>query len=149
MATTTAQIATAYPIPTYRYRVAVGDEEMAFSAVSGMEISHETITYKDGLGGKFHMPGQPTPINISLKRGMVRGKDKLYEWINSISLNQVEKRDISISLTNDSGSELLVTWNVSNAFPTKLTSPSLDASSNDVAIEELSLMADSVTIQFH
>ncbi|MCP1293310.1 MULTISPECIES: phage tail protein [Chromobacterium] len=43
----------------------------------------------------------------------------------------------------------MITWNVANAFPTKLTAPSLDASSNEVAIEELALMADAVTIQFH
>lgn len=149
MTTTAEQIATAYPIPTYRYRVTVGNEEMAFSSVSGMEISHETITYKDGVGGRYFMPGQLAPVNISLKRGVVKGSSKLYDWISSISLNQVEMRDISISLTNESGSELLVTWNVANAFPTKLSAPSLDASSNEVAIEELSLMADRVTIQFH
>jgi phage tail-like protein len=149
MATTVDQIATTYPIPTYRYRVAVGDQEMAFSAVSGLEVSYETIEYKDGTGGVFRMPGQSTPVHITLRRGLVVGKSQLYDWISSISLNQVEKKDISISLTNESGNELLVTWNVSNAFPTKLSAPNFDASSNEVAIEELSLLADAVTSKFH
>ncbi|MCP1489802.1 phage tail-like protein [Pseudomonas fluorescens] len=149
MATTVDQIATTYPIPTYRYRVAVGDQEMAFSAVSGLEVSYETIEYKDGTGGVFRMPGQSTPVHITLRRGMVVGKSQLYDWISSISLNQVEKKDISISLTNASGNELLVTWNISNAFPTKLSAPNFDASSNEVAIEELSLLADAVTSKFH
>ncbi|AMS13816.1 phage tail protein [Pseudomonas chlororaphis] len=149
MATTVDQIATTYPIPTYRYRVAVGDQEMAFSAVSGLEIGYETIVYKDGVGGVYRMPGQPTPVNITLRRGMVVGQSQLYDWISSTSLNQVEKKDISISLTNASGNELLVTWNISNAFPTKLSAPNFDASSNEVAIEELSLMADAVTTKFH
>lgn len=149
MATTVDQIATTYPLPTYRYRVAVGDQEMAFSAVSGLEVSYETIEYKDGTGGVFRMPGQATAVNITLRRGMVVGKSQLYDWISSISLNQVEKKDISVSLTNASGSELLVTWNISNAFPTKLSSPNFDASSNEVAIEELSLLADAVTTKFH
>ncbi|TMU74669.1 phage tail protein [Pseudomonas fluorescens] len=149
MATTVDQIATTYPIPTYRYRVAVGDQEMAFSAVSGLEVSYETIEYKDGTGGVFRMPGQGAAVNITLRRGMVVGKSQLYDWISSISLNQVEKKDISVSLTNASGSELLVTWNISNAFPTKLSSPNFDASSNEVAIEELSLLADAVTTKFH
>lgn len=149
MATTVDQIATTYPIPTYRYRVAVGDQEMTFSAVSGLEVSYETIEYKDGTGGVFRMPGQSTPVHITLRRGMVVGKSQLYDWISSISLNQVEKKDISISLTNASGNELLVTWNISNAFPTKLSAPNFDASSNEVAIEELSLLADAVTSKFH
>ena len=145
MTTSTDQIATVYPIPIYRYRMTVGDEEMAFSAVSG----HDIISGKEGAGGLFCMPGQPAPVNISLKRGVVKSKSQLYDWINAISRNQVEKKDISISLTNESGSELLITWNVSNAFPTRLSAPSQDVTSNEVAIEEISLMADSVTTQFH
>ena len=149
MSDTAAQIKKAYPIPTYRYRVTVGESEMAFNSVSGLELSVETIEYKDGTGGVFRMPGQRAALNISLKRGIVMGQSQLYDWFHSIRHNQVDKKDISISLTNETGSELLVTWNVANAFPTKLTAPSFDATSNDVAIEELSLMADSMTIQFH
>ncbi|AIA46916.1 phage tail protein [Serratia sp. FS14] len=54
-----------------------------------------------------------------------------------------------ISLTNETGSELLVTWNVMNAFPTKWTGPSLDATSNEVAFEELRLAADCLTLKFN
>jgi len=149
MATTTEQIENTYPIPTYRYRVTVGEEEMAFNGVSGLELGFETIEYKDGMGGVYRMPGQLQPLNISLKRGVVVGRSQLYDWISSTSLNQVEKKDISISLTNESGSELLVTWNIVNAFPTKLSAPNFDATSNEVAIEDLSLLADKMTIQFH
>lgn len=149
MAVTADEIAVTYPIPTYRYRVTVGTSEMAFSAVSGLEVGFSTIEYKDGLGNWFQMPGQSQAVNISLRRGVVIGRSQLYDWINSISLNQVEKKDISISLTNDSGSDLLVTWNIVNAFPTKLSAPSFDANSNEVAIEELSLLADRLTVQFH
>lgn len=149
MATFATQIKTSYPIPTYRYRVTVGDEQMVFNAVSGLELSFDTIEYKDGTGGVFRMPGQPTVIDVSLKRGIVVGKTKLYDWISSIQLNQVEKKDISISLTTETGSELVVTWSLSNAFPIKLTAPSFDASSNEIAIEELSLKADSITIKYH
>ncbi|SDY37786.1 conserved hypothetical phage tail region protein [Pseudomonas sp. NFIX28] len=122
---------------------------MAFSAVSGLEVSYETIEYKDGAGGVYRMPGQAAPVNITLRRGVVVGQSQLYDWISSTSLNQVEKKDISISLTNESGSGLLVTWNISNAFPTKLSAPDFDAASNEVAIEELSLLADAMTIKFH
>ncbi len=149
MATTAEQIATTYPIPTYRFIVTVGEEKIAFNSVSGLDMGFETIEYKDGAGGTFKMPGQSQDISISLKRGVVKGQKQLYAWINSITLNQVEKKDISISLTNDTGSELLVTWNVFNAFPTKLSAPDFDASSNEVAIEELSLEADRLSVEFH
>jgi phage tail-like protein len=149
MAVSKEEMKMTYPIPTYRYRVTVGEDEMAFSGVSGLSIGVQTIEYKDGLGNWFQMPGQEEALTISLKRGIVVGQSQLYDWINSISHNQVEKKDISISLTNDAGTQLLVTWNVVDAFPTKLSAPNFDGSSNEVAIEELSLLARRMTIQFH
>ena len=41
----------------------------------------------------------------------------------------------------------VVSWKVINAFPTKLDAPSFVASSNDVAIESMELMADSIVVE--
>lgn len=149
MALTADQIASKYPLPTYRFVVTVGNETMPFSNVSGLQIQHETLEYKDGTGGHFRMPGQKQPVNLTLRRGVIKGQSQLYDWINSIHFNTVEKKDISISLTNETGSKLFITWNVANAFPTSLSAPSLDATSNEVAVEELSLAADGVSVRFH
>lgn len=148
MATTVDDIKNEYPIPVYRFVVTLGDEQMAFSEVSGLDIGVETITYKDGLGKK-HMPGQTSDINITLKRGVVRKKSAFFDWINEISLNLIDKRDMTVSLTNETGDEPLVTWTVTNAFPKKLTAPSFNGSSNEVAVETLEMMADTVTIAFN
>ncbi|KMW71378.1 phage tail protein [Photorhabdus luminescens subsp. luminescens] len=147
MATTPEQIAVEYPIPTYRFVVSIGDEQIPFNSVSGLDISHDVIEYKDGTGNYYKMPGQRQAINITLRKGVFAGDTKLFDWLNSIQLNQVEKKDISISLTNEAGTEILMTWSVANAFPTSLTSPSFDAASNEVAVQEISLTADRVTIQ--
>ncbi|MCA6222855.1 phage tail protein [Photorhabdus antumapuensis] len=147
MAITPEQIAVDYPIPTYRFVVSIGDEQIPFTSVSGLDISHDVIEYKDGIGNYYKMPGQRQSINITLRKGIFSGDTKLFDWINSIQLNQVEKKDISISLTNEAGTEILMSWNVANAFPTSLTSPSFDATSNEIAIQEITLTADRVTIQ--
>lgn len=149
MALDAKTMAATYPIPTYRFTVSVGNEQMAFSSVSGLEQAVEKIEYKDGMGGSFLMPGQSQTLEITLKRGMVPKNSQLYDWMASVSLNRVEKKDISISLTDESGTALLVTWNVSNAFPIKLSAPSFDATSNEVAFEELNLVADRLTVKFH
>ncbi len=147
MPTTSEQIAVEYPIPTYRFVVSIGDEKVAFNNVSGLDISHDVIEYKDGAGNYYKMPGQRQAINIILRKGVFSGDTKLFDWINSIQLNQVEKKDISISLTNETGTEILMTWSVVNAFPTSLTAPSFDAASNEVAVQEITLTADRVAIQ--
>ncbi|MDQ7979608.1 phage tail protein [Paraburkholderia sp. SARCC-3016] len=147
MATTPDQIAASYPIPTYRFIVSMGGEDIPFNNVSGLNITYDTIEYRDGIGNWFKMPGQRQVPNITLRKGVFPGDSKLYAWINSISLNQVEKKDITISLTDEAGTTLLMTWNVANAFPTSLSSPTLDAASNEIAVQEMSLMADRITIQ--
>lgn len=150
MATTPDQIKTDYPLPVYNYKVNIADETVAFSEVSGLSIEYETITFKEspltGLGPRIlYMPGQPSPVNISMKKGYVVAKNIniLYAWLNSTALNQIEKKDISISLCDETGAPV-VTWKVIDAFPTKLEAPSFSADSNEVAIESLDLMADSI-----
>lgn len=149
MSLDTKTMSSTYPIPTYRFVVSVGKDQMSFSSVSGLDHSVQLVKYQDGTGNLFQMPGQAEPLTITLKRGVVPKQSQLYDWINAISFNRIEKKDVLISLTNETGSELLVTWNVMNAFPTKWTGPSLDATSNEVAFEELTLAADRLTLKFN
>lgn len=156
MAMTQDEIKASYPLPVYNYKVDIGQDTVAFSEVSGLNIAYETHTYKEssteaGKAGPtiFHMPAQRTSTTLTLKKGLVPAKSKaaLYDWINSVQLNQVIKKDILISLNDETG-KAVVTWSVSNAFPTKLDVPAFDAQSNDVAIESLELMADTITINY-
>lgn len=146
MAVSTDEMRISYPLPGYRFNVDFGGENIAFSEVSGLEVERQAITYRDGLGAK-HMPGMEQPVKLTLKRGIFRGEAFFYTWINSVMLNNVNKRDIIISLLDDE-SKPVVTWNVQNAFPVKLSAPSLDAKSNEVALETLELMADSFQVVY-
>jgi phage tail-like protein len=156
MAQSKADIKASYPLPVYNYKVDIGQNTIAFSEVSGLNIGYETSTYKESNteSGKvsprvFRMPSQPTTTTLTLKKGLVPAKSQaaLYDWINSISINQVEKKDIVISLCDETG-KAVVSWKVTNAFPTKLDVPTFDANSNDVAIESMELMADGLTINY-
>lgn len=155
MALTKEQIKTDYPLPIYNYRVDIDGASFSFTEVSGLELSFETITYKESFAasGKvgpniMYMPGQIQPVNISLKKGYVKGKSipVFYEWINSTELNRIDKKDIVVHLLDETGSTV-VSWKVIDAFPTKLTAPSFNASSNEVAIESMDLMAFRVTME--
>ena len=157
MASTQADIKANYPLPVYNYKVDIGKDTIAFSEVSGLNIAYETTVYKESNteSGKisprvFRMPAQATNTTLTLKKGLVPAKSQaaLYDWINSIRINQVIKKDIVISLCDETG-KAVVTWSVSNAFPTKLDVPTFDANSNDVAIESMELMADDVVINYN
>ncbi len=155
MALSKQEIKTAYPLPAYNYRVEIAGVAIGFSEVSGLSISRETTTYKEsptasGSAGPvvMNMPSQRATASISLKKGLVKTTSvaTLYTWINSIQLNQVEKKDIYVRLCDESGNAV-ISWKVINAFPKKLDAPSFSASSNDAAIESMELMADAIFVE--
>jgi phage tail-like protein len=155
MPVSTDTIRTDYPLPVYNYRVEIGADAIAFSEVSGLSIAYETTTYKEsptesGAPGPrtMHMPAQVTPPRITLKKGLVRNVSikVLFDWIKTVQINQIEKKDVFIRLCDEKG-DPVVSWKVANAFPTKLDAPSFDASSNDAAIESMELLADFITIE--
>jgi phage tail-like protein len=155
MAVSANDIKSAYPLPVYNYKVEIGSTAVAFSEVSGLSIAFEKTTYKESNTDRkapgprvMHMPSQATPANVTLKRGVIRQQSvpTFFNWINSIRLNQIDKRDIYVRLCDEQG-DAVITWKVTNAFPTKLDAPTFDANSNDVAIETMELMADGVFIE--
>lgn len=155
MALTKETIQNDYPIPVYNYRVEIAGEAVAFSEVSGLSIGFETTVYKEsptasGAPGPrtLQMPAQATQPTITLKKGVVRKVSikVLYDWIKTVQINQIEKKDIFVRLCDEKG-EAVISWKVSNAFPTKLDAPTFDAKSNDVAIQSMELKADLVTLE--
>jgi phage tail-like protein len=155
MAVSTDTIRSDYPLPVYNYRVEINGEAVAFSEVSGLSIAYEVTTYKEsptasGAAGPrtLYMPAQSTMTTITLKKGVVRNTSikVLYDWIKTIAINQIEKKDIFIRLCDEKG-EAVISWKVGNAFPVKLDAPSFDAKSNDAAIESMELKADYITIE--
>ncbi len=151
MATSVKDIKDKYPIPVFYYRVTIaGEDAIAFSEVSGLSIEYETITYKDGMSyrdGSKHMPGLATPVNLTLHKGIVRQDSFLFDWISTVRLNTVEKRDVRIDLLDETGTAV-VSWTVTDAFPKKLDAPSFNATSNEVAIESLELMASTLKVEY-
>ncbi len=155
MALTKEQIKTDYPLPTYNYRVDVNGVSITFSEVSGLDLAFQTITYKESFAASskvgpniMYMPGQIQEVNISMKKGLVRGKSVpvFYDWINDIEVNLVDKRDVVVHLLDEKGNTV-VSWTVIDAFPKKLSAPSFSASSSEVAIESMELMALRVTME--
>jgi phage tail-like protein len=155
MALSKESIQTDYPLPVYNYRVEIGGETVSFTEVSGLSISYETSTYKEsptasGVPGPrvLIMPSQRQQPTITFKKGIVRKTSMkvLYDWIKTIQINQIEKKDIFVRLCDEQGAAV-ISWKISNAFPTKLDAPSFDAKSNDAAIQSMELKADFITLE--
>ncbi len=136
-------------LSAYHFNVEWGGTRTNFLEVSGLEIAYDVIKYRGGAAPEFgsqQIPGRPRHRNIVLKRGIIPGDNEFFEWINTIKLNSVERRDITISLLNENHEPVMV-WKVANAFPVRLTGPDLSATKSNAAIETLEIAHEGITIE--
>lgn len=140
-----------YPLPKFHFSVDWGGTNIGFSEVSGLNIENKPIEYRDGVSPEFSkikMPGMNEFGNITFKRGVFKDDNEFYLWFNTISLNKVERRDLTLSLLNENH-EPVVTWKIKNAFPVKVTSTDLKADGGEVAIEQLDVAHEGLTIEYN
>lgn len=138
-----------YPLSKFYFQVDWGGTKIGFHEVSGLDIEIELIEYRQGASPEFSkikMPGLKKYSNITLKRGAFSGDNEYYTWLNTIQLNSVERRSITISLLDEEGNPT-ITWKVNKAFPIKLTSTDLKAEGNEIAIESLELAHEGLVIE--
>ncbi|MEZ4858758.1 MAG: phage tail protein [Flavobacteriaceae bacterium] len=56
------------------------------------------------------------------KRGTFKNDNEYYKWWNTVKLNTIECRDITIKMFNEEH-EPVVVWKVKNAFPLRYNLP--------------------------
>lgn len=137
-----------YPLATFRYEVEWGGTKIGFTEVSGLDVETELIEYRHGASpvhSKVKMPGMQKYSNITLKRGTFASDNEYWDWWNTVNLNTIERRDVTIKLLNADGDPQIV-WNVKEAWPIKVASPGLKSDASEAAIESIELVHEGLTI---
>lgn len=140
---------TEFPLPKSHFQVQWGGTRMQFQEVSGLSMEVDVIEYRAGNSPEFSvskMPGLKKYGNITLKRGVIQGDNEFFDWWNSIQLHKVDRRDLTISLLDESHEPVMV-WKVRNAFPVKITCPDLKADASELAIESLEVACEGIIIE--
>ena len=138
-----------HPLPAYHFLVEWGGTRVGFSEGSGLEIEIPAIEYREGSDGESSarkIPGLQKYTDITLKRGIVINDNEFFEWINAIRMGSVERRNITISLLDENHDPVMM-WRAVNAWPTRLVGPVLSATENRIAIEELVVTHEGLTIE--
>ncbi len=139
-----------WPLPKFYFSVDLGSGGgvVSFQEVSGLDVEAQIIEYRHG-DNKVHstikMPGIKKYGNVTLKKGVFAKDNKFWDWLNKIKLNTIERTTVTIKLLDESGSETM-TWTLSNAWPTKITSTDLKSDGNEVAVETIELAHEGVVI---
>jgi phage tail-like protein len=118
-----------------------GVEMARFTEVSGLSWETEVVEYKDTLKtGKVVIrkrPGQTKYGDVVLKRGL-SGDRALGKWYQSVLDGKVERKNGSVVIYDMAGTEL-DRWNFERGWPSKWSASDLNAGTDDVMIEELTV----------
>lgn len=142
------QSANVWPLPKFYFKVEWDKNEMSFQEVSGLDVQSEEIKYRHGNSPVFSvikMPGMKKYGNITMKKGVFKGDNKFWDWLNQIKLNTIKRVPVTISLLDEAGKATMV-WTLNNAWPTKISSTDLKSEGNEVAIESIEIVHEGLTI---
>ena len=134
------------PYRAYNFRLEIdGITRAGFRECSGLDASQEPISYREGTDSLTtrNLPGLVKYSHITLKWG-IADDTELWEWCQRGVAGRVQRKNGSIVLLDDAGEEK-IRWNFSDAWPTKWTGPSFNATGNEVAIETLEISHEGVT----
>lgn len=143
-----AQSAAVWPMPKFYFQVKWDANVMSFQEVSGLDIQSEEIKYRHGDSPQFSvikMPGMKKFGNVTMKKGIFKGDNKFWDWLNQIKMNTIKRVPVTISLLDEAGAPTMV-WTLANAWPTKITGTDLKAEGNEVAVESIEIVHEGLTI---
>ncbi len=148
------------PYSQFNFRVKIGGADgtsvtAGFQEVSGLGVEQTATEYRNGN----EKQNRPRKINtlykvpdVTLKRGVIKASN-LWEWINRIRQGKQSKeeealQDVVIELRDESGENVAVTWELTNARPLNYTGPTLNGNGTEIAVEELVLACEDIDMEF-
>ena len=115
----------------------------AFRECTGIGSENEVVRYKasteDGKLVYKVVPGRMKWNNVTLKRGVTANMD-MWKWRGLVEDGNIAeaRKNGTITLFDQDGNAL-AQWTFENAWPSKVTGPTYNANTNEIAIEELEI----------
>lgn len=147
MATDNITIRQTNYVTANRFYVEIESTPMAsFSECSsiGVKINFESINEGGVNDQQRILLGQPEFTEVTLKRG-ITNDFSFWGWISAVMQSPRQRRNVNVLVRNQS-SEVVQCWTLIGAVPVGWTAPALQASANEVAIEELILAYEGLEV---
>src|SRR5713101_3252554 len=131
------------PLRDFRFLVEIdGIQQAAFTECSGLGSEVQVIEYRSGNEptATRKLPGRVSYPNIVLRWGVTKSRE-LYDWHLQVIQGNAQRKNGSVILLDETGQES-VRWKFFSAWPSRWEGPTLNAMSNGVAIESLTLTCE-------
>jgi phage tail-like protein len=134
------------PYSAYNFKLEIqGVTEGHFTEVSGMEASVAPISYREAGNSQVvhYVPGRTEYGAVTLRYGVTRSRE-LWDWFLTGVKGAIQRRNISIVLLASDGTTEVMRWNLFNAWVTQWRGAMLDAKGQEVAIESVTLVCETL-----
>jgi phage tail-like protein len=132
------------PLISFQFALEVNNMTGYFTEVSGIVSENPAATHKvvtpDGKEVVLQVPGRCDGGEVTFKRGLTTNVE-FWDWREMVVTGQVAQArvDGSIIMFNREYQEVR-RWSFINAWPSKISGPNIAADSNDLGIEELTIV---------
>lgn len=134
------QGAAALPASEFRFSVEIsGVGKVSCKEVSGLDVELDEIEYRSGgMPGftKAKMPGLKKSGEVTLKKAMFKDDKNLWDWLDQMRTNVVERADVTIALLDESGSPVQ-SWKLNDARPKRYTVDGFKDDGGSVSMETI------------
>lgn len=147
---------TVYPFTTFNFAIEIevpGVSQKicsaAFSECDGLEMTMEVKTIREGgnNGEQIRLTGPLSYGTLTLKRGMTTTFD-LWDWMSAtLGNSSLRAKSAEVVIFAGDGKTEQVRFLLKRCLPVKLKAPALNAKDGIVAIEELQLAYESLTLK--
>ena len=134
------------PYRAFNFKIEIGSvTEGHFTQVSGLGARVTPISYREAGNSQVvhYIPGRVEYSEITLSYGVTKSRE-LFDWFKTGVAGHVQRKNLSIVLFDADGTTEVMRWNLVNAWATEWSGALLDAHSQEVAIESLTLVCESM-----
>ncbi|HUX09837.1 MAG TPA: phage tail protein [Terriglobia bacterium] len=136
------------PYRGFNFRVEIDNSTVAgFRECSGLSLNTDPVDYREGTDVPLSvrkLTGLRKFTNITLKRGYTDNTE-LWKWYKNVLNGVTDRRNGSIVLQDEEHKDVL-RWNFENGWIAKWEGPTMNATSNDVAIESIEIVHERVVL---
>jgi phage tail-like protein len=143
-----------HPFTTFNFAVEIKLDgiaprvcDAAFSDCDGLEMTMEVKTIREGGNNsrQHRLAGPVAYGQLTLKRGMT-GNFHLWDWFNDVAVNPRRRADAEVVVFAGDGKTVRMSFLLTRCVPVKIKAPALSAATGGVAIEELQLAYETLTL---
>lgn len=148
-------MAAEFPLAKFYFKVSIAGDSIKCYEVTGLDQEADVLEYRFGSSTEF----------VTMKRlGMLKTSKVVFKkaifkqdgFINDLWKQVYSKeyyshttnqKDMIVQLLDEKG-EVVVSWKIKRAVPTKFTGASLKADANEVAMEEIEFVHEGIETDF-